>query len=102
MGVYWKWVCPDRGEHLDPDALNESDKHPMENTMTLRVLAWLCQYGSWSGRRVELVSDAITEIYYGEHLAPPGTSVEDRCSECWWRDPPDLQAVIEVATPKRG
>lgn len=77
MGVYWKWVCPERGEHLRV-LDHESDKDPRGAADTLRRLVELCQFGPWAGELVKLIHDGGREqdtFYSG----PRGLG---------WRDPP--------------
>jgi len=94
MGIYYKWVCEERGEHLLPVG-NESDKHPAHTVTTLRVLALLCQWGSWNGKAVRLISDAGSDdFFYGEHLRQPGAEYGS-CD--FWKSPPDLAHWVAEA-----
>jgi hypothetical protein len=73
MGVYYKWICQSRNEHLEP-VDDEPDKRPTVCHHTLQVLAWLCQHGSWEGLPVSLIDDN-NDYFYQDFLEPPDLAI---------------------------
>lgn len=63
MGQYFKVVNLDRHEWFDPNAFEESIKHPERAPRTMEALGRLLMPGgAWCGDRIAIVGDESAEI----------------------------------------